>query len=85
MHQCLVGVHHLFQVDGLVAIVGKGGFFVELLIGLDNVLCGCLGLDDGGAENATGEITTIGDEVDRGIQITLCPALPTAPSRLGRR
>lgn len=71
MHQCLVGVHHLFQVNGLVAVMGKGGIFVKVFVGFNDVLCRCLCLDDGSAENATGEITAIGDEVDSGIQITL--------------
>ena len=71
MYQRLVSVHHLFQVNGLVAVVGEGGILVEVLVGLDDVLYrgGCL--DDGRTEDAAGEVATIGDEVDVGIEIAL--------------
>ena len=38
MHQCLVGVYHLLQVDRLFAVVGEGGISIEFLIGLDDIL-----------------------------------------------
>ena len=71
MDQCLVGVHYLLQVEGLVAIVGEGGITIKVLIGLDDVLYGSWRLDNGCAEDASGEVATIGDEVDVGIEITL--------------
>ena len=71
MYQCLVSIHHLFQVNGLVAIVGEGSICIEILVGLDDILNRGWCFDDGCTENAAGEITTIGDEVDVSIQITL--------------
>ena len=71
MYQGLVGVHHLLQVDGLVAVVGEGGILIELLVGLDDILNGSNGLDDGGTEDATCKVATIRDEVDVGIKIAL--------------
>ena len=71
MHQCLVGVHHLLQVDGFVAIVGEGGIGIELLVGFDDIFHGCRCLDDSSTEDSTGEVTTIGDEVDVGIEVAL--------------
>jgi len=67
----LVGVHHLLEVDGLVAVVGKGGIAIEVLVGLDDVLYWGWGLDYGCAEDASCEVATIGDEVDVGIEIAL--------------
>ena len=54
VYQCLVGVHHLLQVDGLVAVVGEGGIAVEVFVGLDDVFGWGLGLDDGSAAYFTG-------------------------------
>ena len=71
MYQCLIGVHHLFQVDGFVAIVGEGGIGIELLVGFDDIFHGCRCLDDSSTEDSTGEVTTIGDEVDVGIEVAL--------------
>ena len=71
MDQCFVGVHYLLQVEGFVAVVGEGGITIEVLIGLDDVLYGSWRLDNGCAEDASGEVATIGDEVDVGIEITL--------------
>ena len=71
MYHGLIGVHHLFQVDGLVAIVGEGCILIEFLVSSDDVFGRSLGLDHGCAEDATGKVTTIGNKVDGGIQITL--------------
>ena len=71
MHQCLIGVHHLLQIYWLVAIVGEGCSLVEVLIDLNHILYRGWCLDNGGTEDATGKVTTIGDEVDVGIKITL--------------
>ena len=71
MYQGLVGVHHLLQVDGFVAVVGESGIGIKLLVGFDDVLYGRWCLDDSGTEDTTGEVTTIGDEVDVGIEVAL--------------
>ena len=71
MYHGLIRVHHLLQVDGLVAVVREGGIAVEVLVCLYDVLGRRLGADDGGAEDAAGEVATVGDEVDVGIQIAL--------------
>ena len=69
MYQCLVGVHYLLQINGLVAIMGEGGIGIEIFIGLDDILNRCHCFDDGCTEDTASEVTTIGDEVDVGIQI----------------
>ena len=71
MDKRLVGVHHLLQVDGLVAVVGKGRILIEVFVGFDDVFYGSLGPDDCRAEDAAGEIASIGDEVDVGVKIAL--------------
>ena len=71
MHQGLIGVHHLLQVDGLVAVMGEGGISVEIFVGFDDVLSRSLCLDDSRAENTAGKVTTVGNEVDVGIKVTL--------------
>ena len=71
MHQCLVGVYHLLQVNGLVAIVGESSIAVVFLVGSNDVAGGGVGLDDGGAEDATGEVAAVWNEVYRSIQLTL--------------
>ena len=82
MHQCLVGVHHLLEVNGLVTIVGEGGIAVVFLVGGNDVAGGGVGFDDSGAEDATGKVATVGNEVYRSIQITLflyrCSGCPHA-------
>ena len=37
MYQGLVGVYHLLQVDGFVAVVGEGSIIIEVLIGFDDI------------------------------------------------
>ena len=71
MNQRLVSVYYLLQVEWLVAVVGEGGIFVEVLVSLDDILHRSRSLNDGCAENTTGKVATIGNEVDVGIQITL--------------
>ena len=71
MHQRLVRVHHLLQVDGLVAVVGEGGITVEVLVGLHDVLDGRRRLYHCRAEDATGKVAAIGDKINVGIQVTL--------------
>ena len=71
VHQCLVGVHHLLQVDGLVAIVGECGVAVKLPVGLGDGCAVGIGLDDSGAEDTAGEVTAVGDEVDICVQTAL--------------
>jgi len=67
-----VGIHHLLQVERLVAVVGEGGLAVEVLIGLDNLIGIGLGADDLRTEDAAGEVAAIGDEVDVDIERALC-------------
>ena len=64
MHQALVGIHYLLQVDGLVHVVGEGCILVERLVDLDDLLDAGLGADYLRCEDATGEIAAIGNEVD---------------------
>ena len=71
MHQCLVGVYHLLQVDGFVAVVGEGSISIEVLIGFDDIFHRSRCLDDGCAEDASRKVATIGDKVDVGIEIAL--------------
>jgi len=71
MYQSLIGIHHLLQVDGLVAVVGKGSILVEVLISCNDILGRSLCLDYCCAENATGKVAAIGDEVDRGVEAAL--------------
>ena len=81
MYQCLVGVDNLFQVDALVGIMGEGRILIKLFIGLNDIIDGGLGLDDCCAENATGKVAALGDEVDVGIEIAL--HLPQTLANLG--
>ena len=84
MYQSLVGVHYLLQVDGFVTVVGEGGIGIKLLVGFDDVLYGRWCLDDSSTEDATGEVTTIGDEVDVGIEIALLQFSLPGRSFIGR-
>ena len=72
MDETFVGIHHLLQVERLVAVVGEGGIAVKVLIGLNDLIGIGLGTDDLRTEDATGEVATIGDEVDVDIERTLC-------------
>ena len=71
MDKGLVGVDDLFQVDGLVTVVGECSVGIELLVGFDDILHWGWCLDDGCAEDASGKVATIGNEVDVGIEIAL--------------
>ena len=71
MYQCLVGVYHLLQVDGFVAVGGEGSISIEVLIGFDDIFHRSRCLDDCCTEDTTSKVTTIGDEVDIGIEISL--------------
>ena len=66
MHKALVGAYDLLEVDGRIAVVSEGCIGIEILEELDNgILVGCLWqLHHLGAEDATGEIATIWDEID---------------------
>ena len=55
MYQTFVGVHHLLQVDSLVAVVGEGGILVEILIVSHDILKRFVGLDYLGHKDTTGE------------------------------
>lgn len=71
MHQRLVSVYHLLQVNRLLAVVREGSIGVEVLVGIDDILNGGGCANDGGAEDAAREVAAIRDEVDVGIQIAL--------------
>ena len=71
MYEGLVGIDDLLQVNTLVCIVGESGILIKLLVGLNDVLNRGLGFDDRCAEDATCKVTTIGDEIDVGIEIAL--------------
>ena len=71
MDKGLVGVDDLFQVDGLVTVVGECSVGIELLVGFDDILHWGWCLDDGCAEDASCKVATIGDKVDIGIEIAL--------------
>ena len=71
MYQGLVGVHHLLQVDGFVAVVSEGGIGIEVLVGFDDILYRSRCLHHSRTEDATGKVTTIGDEIDVGIEVAL--------------
>ena len=72
MNQALVGIHNLLQVDCLIHIVGELGILVELLVTCHDFLDRLVGLYHFCSEDATGEVTTVRDEVDGSIEITLC-------------
>ena len=71
MYKGLVGVHHLLHVDGLIHIMGETGILVECLISLNDFLYWTISLDDLGGEDTTGEVASVWDEVDVGIQMAL--------------
>ena len=71
VHQRLVGVYYLFQVDGLVTIMREGSVTIEVLVGLYDVLFGNKSTYDCSTEDAASEVAAIGDEVDVDIEITL--------------
>ena len=64
MNQRLVGIYHLLQIEGFVAVVRKGSILVELLIECGYVINRTLRLDDLCNKDATGKVTTVRDEVD---------------------
>ena len=51
--------------------MGEDGILIEVLVGFDDIFHRRWCLDDGGTEDATGEVTTIGDEIDVGIEVAL--------------
>lgn len=79
MHECFVGVDYLLQIECLVHVVGEGCIGIERTVHLGQLLCrgvgGCtlftVELHHLGAEDAAGEVATIGNEVDGGLERTL--------------
>ncbi len=71
MDETLVGVDHLLQVDRLVDVVGEGCVAVEILVGCHDVFYRSVGLHYLSSEDATGEVATIRDEVDRSLELTV--------------
>ena len=66
MHHAFVGVHHLLQVYGTVAVVCKGSIGIEVLVCLHDGVDVCICFHHHGGKDASGKVATIGDEVDRG-------------------
>ena len=73
MHQRLVGIDHLFQVERLVGVVCEGCRAVELAVHLHVSLFGNIGLHlyHRGGEDAAGKRTAVGHEVDGGGEVGL--------------
>ena len=71
MYQSFVGVHHLFQIDSLVAVVSKGCVAVEVLVGSNDIFSICYGFNNCCTENTSRKIATIGYKVDGGIEAAL--------------
>ena len=71
VHQALVCIHHLLEVDGLVAHMGERRMGIILLIGLHNALVNHRMPNDAGTEDATGKVATLWYEVDVGKDIVL--------------
>ena len=75
MDETLVGVDHLLQVDRLVDVVGEGCVAVEVLVGCHDVFNRSVGFNHLSGEDATGEVTTIRDEVDRCLELAVAREL----------
>ena len=71
MDESLVGVHHLFHVDGFIDIVSEACILVKRLVSFHYFLYRTVGLYDLGGEDATGEVATIGDEIYVNIEMSL--------------
>ena len=69
--EALVGVDYLLQVDVLVDDVREGILGIVFFVHAADFLESYLGLHDDGGEDAAGEVTTIGDEVDFGVEAVL--------------
>ena len=71
MDEAFVGVDDLLEVDGAPGIVDEGGFAIEIaIVGLDFFQC-ALAAHHHGGEQATGEVGTIGDEVNLAVEVGL--------------
>ena len=71
VYKSFICVDHLFHVNGLVHIVCEFGIFVEVLIALDDVFKRHVCLDHFRGENASGKVSTIGDEIYFSFQMSL--------------
>ena len=71
MDETLVGVDHLLQVDRFVDVVGEGCVAVEVLVGCHDVFNRSVGFNHLSGEDATCEIATIRDEVDRSLELAV--------------
>ena len=69
--EALVGVDYLLQVDVLVHDVRERILGIVFFVHAADLLECYLGLYDNGGEDAAGEVTTIGDEVDFGVEAVL--------------
>ena len=69
--EALVGVDYLLQVDVFVDDVREGILGIVFFVHAADFLESYLGLHDDGGKDAAGEVTTIGDEVDFGVEAVL--------------
>jgi len=66
--EAFVGVHHLFQIERLIDIVGESCILVEFLVGCNHFIGIGLGTDDLCGKDASGKVTAIRNKVDIDIQ-----------------
>ena len=71
MNQCLVGIDHLFEVDGIVADMRESRMAVEVFIRFFHILQRSWCTHHSGAEDASGKVSAVGDKVYIGIKIAL--------------
>lgn len=71
MNERLVCVHYLLEVERLIHIMGERLIFIEVLVARHNRVEVCICLHHLCSEDATREVTTVRDEVDRSIKRTL--------------
>ena len=68
MDECLVGVDYLFEVERLINVMGERGVVVEVLVSCYDGIDVGLGVHHLRSKDATGEVTSVGNEVDTGIE-----------------
>ena len=73
MDKRFVCIHHLLQVEVAIHIMREGGCLVELFVKLYQVFLAerRINMYDFRTKNATGEVATIGNEIQRGIKAWL--------------
>ena len=68
VHQALVCAHDLLHVYGAINVVCEHGVGIEFLVQTYDLLEFYLLTHHGGAEDATGEVATVGYEVDGAVE-----------------